>query len=132
MKIQIDKATVEQAIEAIRLWGNSPDGLTVQEELSVANTLEMLKAALTAAPAEPVAWGMERNGEIYDVICSGEHDRCEGEYTIPLYRAPQPQREPLTNGEIYTAYIEATNQTLRPQDERLALAFARAIEKALK
>ncbi|MCF8156700.1 MAG: hypothetical protein K9K35_11895 [Rhodoferax sp.] len=29
--------------------------------------------------------------------------------------------------EIYTAYIEAANQTLRPQDERIALAFARAI-----
>lgn len=37
----------------------------------------------------------------------------------------------LTNGEIYTAYIEAANQTLRPQDERIALAFARAIEAAV-
>ena len=42
----------------------------------------------------------------------------------------QPERKPLTNGEIYTAYITATNQTLRSQDERLALAFARAIERA--
>lgn len=41
-----------------------------------------------------------------------------------------PQRKPLSNGEIYTAYITATNQTLRPQDERLAFAFARAIEAA--
>jgi hypothetical protein len=40
------------------------------------------------------------------------------------------QRKPLTNGEIYTAYITATDQTLRPQDERLAFAFARAIEAA--
>jgi hypothetical protein len=37
----------------------------------------------------------------------------------------------LSNQEIYTAYIEAANQTLRPQDERIALAFARAIEAAL-
>lgn len=45
--------------------------------------------------------------------------------------AEQPaQRKPLSNGEIYTAYITATNQTLRPQDERLAFAFARAIEAA--
>ena len=44
--------------------------------------------------------------------------------------AQPPQRNPLTNGEIYTAYIEAANQTLRPQDERIALAFARAIEAA--
>ena len=33
----------------------------------------------------------------------------------------------LTDDEICTAYIEAANQTLRPQDERIALAFARAI-----
>ena len=42
----------------------------------------------------------------------------------------QHEQEPLSNGELYTAYITATNQTLRPQDERLAFAFARAIEKA--
>lgn len=48
----------------------------------------------------------------------------------PLYLAAGAQAQPLTNGEIYTAYIEATNQTLRPQDGRLAFAFARAIEKA--
>ena len=47
----------------------------------------------------------------------------------PLYPTP-PQRKPLTNGEIYTAYITATNQTLRATDERLAFAFARAIEAA--
>ena len=45
---------------------------------------------------------------------------------------PPPQRKPLTNGEIYTAYITATNQTLRAQDERLAFAFARAIEAAVR
>jgi hypothetical protein len=47
----------------------------------------------------------------------------------PLY-THSPQRKPLTNGEIYTAYITATNQTLRATDERLAFAFARAIEAA--
>ena len=39
-------------------------------------------------------------------------------------------QSPLTNGEIYTAYIKATNQTLRAQDEKFALAFARAVEQA--
>jgi len=47
----------------------------------------------------------------------------------PVYTSP-PQRKPLTNGEIYTAYITATNQMLRATDERLAFAFARAIEAA--
>jgi hypothetical protein len=42
----------------------------------------------------------------------------------------QPEQKPLTGGEIYTAYITAANQTLRPQDERIAFAFARAIEAA--
>jgi hypothetical protein len=42
----------------------------------------------------------------------------------------EAQRKPLTDGEIYTAYITAANQTLRPQDERIAFAFARAIEQA--
>jgi hypothetical protein len=45
-------------------------------------------------------------------------------------RLKQTQRKPLTDGEIYTAYITAANQTLRPQDERIAFAFARAIEQA--
>lgn len=42
----------------------------------------------------------------------------------------EPEQSPLTNGEIYTAYIKATNQTLRAQDEKFALAFARAVEQA--
>lgn len=57
---------------------------------------------------------------------------CESELaSIPLWpEPPRGQRQPLTNGEIYTAYITATNQTLRAQDEKLALEFARAIEAA--
>jgi hypothetical protein len=38
---------------------------------------------------EPVAWGMETDGLIYDVICPAEHNREEGEYTIPLYTHPK-------------------------------------------
>jgi hypothetical protein len=52
---------------------------------------------------------------------------------IEYYTSP-PKREwvELTNAEKYTAYITATNQTLRSQDERLALAFANTIEARLK
>jgi hypothetical protein len=38
---------------------------------------------------DPVAWGMETDGLIYDVICPDEHEREEGEYTIPLYTHPK-------------------------------------------
>jgi len=79
---------------------------------------------------EPVAWLVEfENGEQelhFD-------KQSVGETQTPLYTHP-PQRTwvGLTNGEIYNAYIEAANQTLRPQDERIALAFTHAIEAKLK
>jgi hypothetical protein len=38
---------------------------------------------------EPVAWGMQKDGLIFDVICPEEHDRVEGDYTIPLYTHPK-------------------------------------------
>ena len=38
---------------------------------------------------EPVAWGMEKDGLILDVICPEEHEREEGKYTIPLYTHPK-------------------------------------------
>jgi len=37
---------------------------------------------------EPVAWGMEKDGVILDVICPDEHEREEGEYTTPLFTTP--------------------------------------------
>ena len=49
----------------------------------------------------------------------------------PLYTTPPAaQRNRLTSREIHTAYVAATNQTLRPQDERIVFAFTRAIEDA--
>jgi len=38
---------------------------------------------------KPVAWGMEKDGVILDVICPAEHEREEGSYTVPLYTTPQ-------------------------------------------
>jgi hypothetical protein len=57
----------------------------------------------------------------------GTKQRYREAYEAGLNEAQQVA-VPATDGEIYTAYITATNQTLRPQDERLALKFARAIE----
>ena len=42
---------------------------------------------------EPVAWGMEKDGVILDVICPDEHEREEGAYIIPLYTTPQLETE---------------------------------------
>ena len=78
---------------------------------------------------EPVAWWNPQYGTDSYAFSDEKSD----EWRVPLYAHP-PRREwqVLSNGELYTAYITATNQTLRPQDERLAFAFARAIEAKLK
>jgi hypothetical protein len=46
---------------------------------------------------EPVAWGMEKNGVILDVISPSEHERLEGGYTTPLYTTPQRDLESTTD-----------------------------------
>ena len=62
------------------------------------NALEMTNRVLEIKD-EPVAWGMEKDGIILDVICPDEHEREEGGYTVPLYTTPQ--RKPLTDEEVY-------------------------------
>ena len=49
---------------------------------------------------EPVAWGMEKDGVILDVISPDEHDREEGSYTVPLYTTPQRTWVGLTEEDL--------------------------------
>jgi len=70
---------------------------------------------------EPVAWGMEKDGVIIDVICPAEHEREEGEYTIPLYTHPK-EWVGLTDEEIEQIYMD----TMSFQK------MARALEAKLK
>jgi len=63
----------------------------------------------TETKDEPVAWGMETDGLIYDVICPAEHKREEGEYTIPLYTTPQRTWVGLTDEEIENVYMDTLN-----------------------
>ena len=67
--------------------------------------------------AEPVAWGMFVDGDFWDAIHNDEHNRVEGEYTIPLYTTPQIKE--LSDEEI----DEIMKQTSNWYD------FARAILK---
>jgi hypothetical protein len=82
------------------------------------NMSELRKAAQTALEA----WDRSRQWPF--------PTRPDKEFDALRAALALPERQPLTSGELYTAYITATNQTLRPQDERLAFAFARAIEAA--
>jgi hypothetical protein len=92
---------------------------------------DLLKALHEALETEqePAAWMVYTQDGQSVYVTDNPTEIQENQRALPMYTTP-PQRKPLTNGEIYTAYITATNQTLRAQDERLAFAFARAIEAA--
>ena len=119
------RTTAQQALEALQNCANGEDDVLLTRD-----ALAALRAALEQPEQGPVAWcDIEEDGTIHGLRYWSEPGRREHAlYTHP----PRREWQELSNGEIYTAYITATNQTLRPQDERLALAFARAIEAALK
>jgi hypothetical protein len=116
----------------------------VMEQMTRFHDIVCAEASIKAAAAfatpprretkqEPVAWMVYTQDGKAVCVTDNPADFTDEHRALPLFTHP-PRREwqKLSNGEIYTAYITATNQTLRPQDERLALAFARAIEQALK
>lgn len=120
---------MQQALEALEdmLGWESLAPQSVQA--SSKQSLQRLREALAHPDPEPVAWMVYTIDGKSAFVTDNPTGFGPEHKALPLYTTP-PQREPLTNGEIYTAYITATNQTLRAQDERLAFAFARAIERA--
>ena len=127
LKATLTAAPAEpQSWEAL-YWGQVK---LTQDAKQKAHKVNDLLLRRQAAPADPVAWGMERKGRIYDVICSEEHDRCEGEYTIPLYRAPQPQREPLTNDEIWDIWDDHYTDVVSYDRPTFAIELYRKIINA--
>ena len=87
--------------------------------LRAADEIERLAARLEAAEKErdalrakitemeqqePVAWGMQRSdGLLLDIITPEEHEAHEGKYTVPLYRHPSPQSQPVARVTGYYA-----------------------------
>ena len=133
-----DRELMRQALEALELLARyenpstkiqvrkPKDGgpiVTMYPHKVATDAAAPLRERLAQPEQEPVAHTLNCVcGAVWDVSPDGVEE---------MVHAPNPpQREPLSNGEIYTAYITATNQTLRAQDERLAFAFARAIEAA--
>jgi hypothetical protein len=68
---------------------------------------------------KPIAWGMPRpDGTIIDCITPEEHAREPGQYTVPLYAAPQPKagREwPHVWGCRANAFGECDKGCIAPQ-----------------
>ena len=80
---------------------------------------------------EPVAWSTDIEfDDDTEIILPEEKGRLgTAGMTIPLYTSP-PKRQPLTDEQIEAVYENASGQELRPQDYRIVLQFARAIEAA--
>jgi hypothetical protein len=80
---------------------------------------------------QPIAWGMPRpDGLILDVICPEEHARMPGQYTVPLYAAPQPRKR-LTDEEILDVISVARGAGGRISTDAQLFCLARAIEAAV-
>jgi hypothetical protein len=120
------KAAMEQALEALERGLFKGELIAMREQAITA-----LRAALAEPQQEPVAWGIPNiYGEIYDVISPDEHARCEGKYTVPLYTAPQPRREPLTDEEILEIKECYSNEF--GLEDKYAKDFARAVIAAYR
>ena len=112
------------ALEALKLWLNHK-----LDEDTAWEAHNAIKEALETKD-EPVAWGMETDGLIYDVICPAEHEREEGEYTVPLYTTPQRTWVALTDEEIAEVEDEYIVDYRIPAGS--AWNFAKDIEAKLK
>jgi len=78
---------------------------------------------------KPVAWGMEKDGFILDVICPDEHDREEGGYTVPLYATPQRTWVGLTKEEINQGLLRSFYVLEKARAWRDGVAWAEEILK---
>ena len=78
---------------------------------------------------QPVAWGMEKDGVILDVICPAEHDREEGSYTVPLYTTTQRTWVGLIDEEQSFVYDQVKQIV---GGKPFWVKFADAIEAKLK
>jgi len=113
------KEAIKQALQYIEANAET------QDEHEIAEGLRQIIAEADKQN-EPVAWGMEKDGLIFDVICPDEHKRKEGSYTIPLYTTSQRTWVGLMEEEIREILVKfyAYNPRL--------VSFAQEIQAKLK
>ena len=94
--------TAEQRLEAMdALYLPSMKTEAMLKQKDKAYVMLQSLAPVGDSTHTPVAWAMRRaDGLVLDVICPDEHDRHEGEYTLPLFTHPAPLRTPLTKTKV--------------------------------
>lgn len=128
-----DRELLRQALEKLEFFSHMK---SVSED--TARLIAALRRALeqparqesVAAQQEPVAWGIVASNT--GRICQVELDADEvadhnPARIVPLYAAPQPRREPLTDAQIEQCMKQAYATV---QGRNLEQAFARTIEAA--
>ena len=121
-KILVDKAVIEQALDALFMYKPIVTGVTFQHGL---DATKALRAVLEQPQVEqePVAWMDTETRILYDHD-TNEVDQHHGfKPTVPLYTRPQPPRQPLTDEQIICAVYGDTGGYSY-------IEFARAIEAA--
>jgi hypothetical protein len=152
LRTAIAEAEKQESAMTVRIWRdenhdqNAEFRFRGEEHMNKDEALDLAEAALLWANHEINGWKDDAYGydpedhpEIMAAIAAinqarsapvREPKQMNGKQPPASWNTPAAQRQPLTDGEMHTAYITATDQTLRPQDVRLAFAFARAIEAA--
>jgi len=111
---------LKMALEALELWKlMQPNTLACAIRIPA---ITAIKETLAQPEQEPV-------GVIQHLDELNEQWTKHLPIGTKLYTTP-PKRQPLTDQRINEIYQEATCQSLRPQDYKLARQFARSIEAA--
>lgn len=99
------------------------------------NPTEQMQADTAQAQQEPVAWMYEWNGRTHITTADQrpiEHAHPHFKKSKPLYAAPQPHRQPLTEDQLRDALRQCPHDTAENLRVRWLYAkdFARAVEAA--
>jgi hypothetical protein len=120
------------ALEALE-WINRVNAMDYEYQQKAREALNAIKEAL-AQTQEPVAWGVF-DDNLHDMFFAKEeaHEmvrlKGDGSTVKPLYTTP-PQRKPLTDEDIWEAYMESHVELDCSTDELYALS--RTVEAKLK
>jgi hypothetical protein len=130
LRIALEALGILKSCKSIEIWCGAADEAVdaIKEALAqpdhVEGTLTMVQPA-----QEPVAW----INKDHSYVALSDKSTVYGSHTIPLYTAP-PRKEwiSLTEKAAELVYEDVSGQSLRPQDYRLVLQFAVAIDAKLK
>lgn len=123
-----EREVIRKALAALEFDGFAPED--AMHHKMTARAIEALRQSLEAPEAEPVAYTDcdQPNGVAWCLSAEGLRD------ITPLYAAPQPAQQPLTDGQIAHVFDSAKRElcNFAAPDQQVAFrcAIVRAVEAA--